>query len=295
MKYRNSLLVGKLLMGLSVLVLTFISSAPVSAKQQSSHPGRQFVPLLRKSTDIAKASTMPGTSSQVTIRLNGLQATDFVNIRPKVQDQVSVAAGTLIRTVHPGGHIERPFQAIRPGTPLSESSLKTATNSIVFDRPVVLDQIVFLDIEVPHNAKVRIIVNGETTLKASLRQPLSFHNQEWGEGASSTAMTLTQAAGLSPENTAQIDQPLYDRNTGYYLVPSSKLSLVKKQLLKGEPGLSAVVILQIDESGRVVRVIPQTDAPILDLEETLMKWRFAPYTINGQAVPVKSMLRVAVQ
>ncbi len=78
-------------------------------------------------------------------------------------------------------------------------------------------------------------------------------------------------------------------------MPQSQLQLLRKLPLEGKPGLKAVVVLQIDESGRVVGVTPLTDTPIPNLESTLMKWQFTPYTLNGRPVPVKAMLNITVQ
>ncbi len=267
----------------------------VSCLAKASQNNRQQIPLLRKSAGATQSNQLNFVKREISIRLIGLQPSDFVNIRPKDEARVAVAGGTLLRTTHSNQSAFSTSSHLKTGIPLTDSSLEVSRNIVTFNRPMVLDQIVFLDIQVPRGIPIEVFVDGESILKASLKQPLSLQNREWGQGALGVPGALTRAAGLHKEDTNTDSQIFYDRSKGRYIVPSSKLEVIKRKAIKGEQGFSAVVVLDIDETGRVTKVTSLTDAPIPNLENTLMKWRFAPYKVENQPVPVTTMLQVSVQ
>jgi len=87
-------------------------------------------------------------------------------------------------------------------------------------------------------------------------------------------------------------QPL--GKSGKYLVPFSKLQIVKKVAVEGTP-LQISARLEIDETGHVVKVNPITSTPALGLEETLKQWEFAPYQVDGHPVRVITQFTSADQ
>ncbi len=181
-----------------LLVSTFFTY--VLATQNTAPANRQFIPLLRKKADVVQAKISDATRPKVTIRLNDLQPTDFVNLRPETGSQISVAVGTLEKTIQPGETFSLYHHSLKAGTPLPDSSLEVANDGVTFNRPAVAGEVVFLDVQVPRNVKVRVIVNGEKVLSAALQQPLLFHDQEWEQGSPNASGTFGRAAGLTAKN-----------------------------------------------------------------------------------------------
>lgn len=252
--------------------------------------------LLRKSANVVEANSTSEARSSITIRLDGLRPADFVNIRPG--KQLAVSAGTLAKGSQavPGLDAQRTFrmEALKAGDPPPDSSLEVTPSVVRFSRPYS-DDTAFLDIEVPKSVRVRIIADGKTVLRASLRQPLAFRNQQWGEGALGVPGTAMRAAmpGLATNSAPPV--PVYDKSTGSYIVPASSLTVTKKEPLKGRLRQNVVVVLQIDETGRVVGVRPLTDSAPPDLEQILSGWRFEPYIVNGNRVRVSTVLPITVE
>lgn len=280
---------------LLVVFFAFNLSARGAFVQNPPLQSSQFIPVLRKSVDLVEGASPSGTQHIITIRLDGLRPFDVVNIRPMAQSRIEVAAGTLAKRLD-SDKIPSPSAVLpTPGPALPNSSLEVGTNKVSFVRPVLLDSIVFLDIQVPRQVQVRVMANREIVLMAALQQPLSFSNKEWGQGHQAVVGTTMRAAGLLSRSVGRDNGPVFDRSRGYYVVPSSSLQIVKKLPLEGKAGLKGVVMLQIDETGRVVKISSMTDMAIENLEENLMKWEFAPYKIDGQAVPLVTFLPVKVK
>lgn len=153
----------------------------------------------------------------------------------------------------------------------------------------------FLDSEVPERSRVQVFVDEELVLTARLRQPLAFRNGEWGEGALGISGTTVRAAMPLIGEQGLPEQSVYDRSKGSYVVPFSKLQVLTRTRVTGEETQCVVVVVEIDETGRVVKVIPLTNAPPVDLESNLKQWRFVPYEIEGRAVPVTTTLKLTVK
>lgn len=276
----------------TVLGLCLLMGIPISASMGQVVQGK----LLTKRAKNMRTDSAVAAKSTITVRLNALEPRDFVNIRPGTQ--LTASTGTLSKDFEavPGLDPQRtfPVEQMKAGNPPPDSSLEVTSDAITFARPFSAN-IVFLDVQVPNHARVRVIVDGKTVLRASLTQPLAFRNQEWGEGALGIPGTVMRAA--MPElltNSAPVE-PLYDRSTGSYVVPFSRLQLTRRHPVKGERGQTALVILQIDETGRVVGVRPLTDSAPADLERTVSSWQFEPYVVNGVAVRVTTTLRILVE
>src|SRR6266404_7369666 len=153
------------------------------AKVQQSSAGTGQ--LLQKTAGIIDIKSSANTRPEIIIRLYGLQPADLVNIRPKAAS-LSVSAGTLVRStrLHERTPYERiPYEAVSPGSPLPDAALEVTSGQVIFFRPTASDNIVFLDIEIPLRARVRVLQDDELVLKASLTEPLALRDREWGEGA----------------------------------------------------------------------------------------------------------------
>jgi hypothetical protein len=278
------------------ILLLIVSSATglvgYAKGQQNSAGTRQ---LLQKTASIIDIKSAANGRPEITIRLYGLQPVDLVNIRQKAAS-LSVSAGTLVRStrLYERTPYERlHYEAVSPGSPLPDAALEVTSGQVIFFRPTVSDDIVFLDIEIPLRARVRVLQDDELVLKASLTEPLALRDREWGEGALGVPGTAMRSAMplLSKRNLS--DQSAYDRSKGSHVVPFSKLQVLKKLQLRGQYSQSIVVVLQIDETGSVVRVTPLTAAPPPDLERTIKKWRFVPYEVQGRAVAVTTTLTIS--
>jgi hypothetical protein len=253
--------------------------------------------LLQKSAGAVFANSARSVqSSQITIRLTGLHPADFINFRPGTQ--LIASAGTLVKGEQPvpGLDAQRSFsmEALKPGETPPDAALEVAPAEVRFTRPASGD-IVFLDIQVPERARVRVIADGKLVLKALVHQPLAFRNQGWGEGALGIPGTAMRAARPNLSANAAPLEPVYDRNSGTYVVPASRLTILKRKPVSGLTEQTVIVVLQIDATGRVVKIKPLTDSPPPDLEGTFKHWRFAPYLINGSAVAVTTVLSITPQ
>ncbi|HXG63863.1 MAG TPA: hypothetical protein VNO70_02080 [Blastocatellia bacterium] len=282
----------------ALAIFLLITGGPSHQDTVGQHKSPPAGKLLQKSANLADASLSNNARQDVAIRLYNLQPTDFVNIRPK-EGRLAASAGALMKTLRTPASIPSelsyrsfPIETIAPGPMLPESSLEVKPAEVTFVRPALSNNIVFLDLEVPTGARIQVFVDGELVLRASLRRPLSLRNQEWGEGALGIPGTAVRAAMPLARNSILSEHPVYDRSSGSYFVPFSKLQVVKKRPIIGEQGQSIVVVLQIDETGRVVKVTPLTDSPPVNLEEIMKKWQFAPYVIEGRPVPVTTSLRI---
>jgi len=264
------------------LCLLGISGALAQAGQRD---GR----LLQKSADAVFASSTKASQANLTIRLNGLRASDLINIRP-AGSQVSATAGTLSKTARLQGVIVS--EPIGPGQSLDESALSVTPNVVTFMRTSLTTDMVFLDIEAPARARIRVIADGKTILRATIKHPISLHNQEWFTGSSNLSGTISRA-GLALAGFGGALQHL--REGDYRGVSFSELQVLEKHSPKnGSAGEAVMAALQIDEAGHVVDVIPLTDVPP-GFEQTLRTWRFAPYLVSGRATSVSTVVKIVFQ
>jgi len=183
-------------------------------------------------------------------------------------------------------------EPIGAGQSLDESSLAVTPNLVTFVRTSPRTDMVFLDIEVPARARIRVIADGKTILRATIKQPISLHDQEWFTGSSNLSGTISRA-GLALAGFGGALQHL--REGDYRGVSFSELQVLEKHSPKnGSAGEAVMAALQIDEAGHVVDVIPLTDVPA-GFEQTLRTWRFAPYLVSGRATSVSTVVKIVFQ
>jgi hypothetical protein len=272
----------------SALILSWWIRA--DARQATSHLQGK---LLRKSADIAEVQVRPTNASRlrITIRLQGLQPTDLVNIRPTDGNRLEVSAGALVKSAG----LKRsstPVDTMEPGQALPDSAVEVTSSIVNFTRQPSHGDIVFVDIQVPHCVPVRVELDGKTILKASLRQPLSLRNKEWGQGAPSSSGAIMQA--VMPAVSGRLPSHLASHDGTYY-VPASLLKVVVRNPIRGEAGQKVIVKLEINEAGQVVNITSLTEAPPPGLEDALRAWRFAPFEIDGRRVRVSTTLVLTVE
>lgn len=269
-----------------VLSLLAIGGSVIQAGQQDRS---SFGQLLQKNAEPLSAATLKSGQPKVTIRLNNVQDGDLVNIRP-VESRVAAAVGTLRKTAQlQNGMASEP---IIPGPTIHESALVVTPSMLTFARTAPTRDMVFLDIEVPAGAEVRVIADGKTILRAKMKRPLSLYNNEWFPGSATRAGTISRA-GIALSGHGNILQNL--REGDYQGVSFSELQLLERYSPRGgSPGQSVFAVLYVNEAGSVVDVTPLADAP-QGFERTLKTWRFAPYVINGKPISVSTVVQIKFQ
>ena len=256
------------------------------ASDNQPAPMSGSVPVLRKSIDFPQNSASLSAGIDLTIFVNGLQTRDVVNIRPGGDKKVMVAAGSIL----PGDNASPTHGLmVRSGPALADSSLRLTPDAVTFNRPTRFDNVVFLDIQLPTTAKVQVVIDGDTKLKGSLARPLLLRNQEWVEGAQTAPGAMARAAMPRLDKSKELDRPVLDQSSGYYAVSFSSLRALEREDMAPK-SRSVVIVLYIDESGRVEKTVPLTSLPTTELEQKIKKWRFAPYLIDGRPVRVSAML-----
>lgn len=235
-------------------------------------------------------------SQLVTIRLNGLQATDYVNIHSTKSSVMEATAGAI-----PALSV----MASKSSESLPESSLEVTQSEITFNRPSSTDSPILLDIQIPSGTQTKIITDENLILSASLREgePLSLRGQQIGQGVSTISEAMAQIMASSMLPSSLKGKPLGQfnenfvrpfGNSGKYLVPFSRLQVIKKVAVEGTP-LQIIARLEIDEAGHVEKVHPISSTPAPGLEETLKQWEFAPFQVDGHPVRVITQFTPADQ
>lgn len=227
-----------------------------------------------------------GASPFVVLRLNNLQPTDYVNIRPTEKSDIEVTAGLLVQKS------EKTQDTTTEEKRLPESSLEVTTDAISFTRPE-MPGVAVLDVALPAGAQTSAIFDGEVILNAVLREPVSIKGREVRQGAKDTSTAVLESL-LPPAMRGQAvpTGATKLRHGGRYFVPFSLLQVRKRVAVD----LSSPVIragVDIDKEGKVVKVSPFNDADedsAATLEKALKQWEFAPYVVDGQPVDVMTVI-----
>ncbi len=272
---------------ITLLGLVVGSSVWRAGGKQQRSAQKSSLMLLRKSADLPDRKDTPlsvsGSQTELAILVNNWHSRDVVNIRQGDINKIVVAAGSTLPAPIEVTSLD---QMIKPASPVPDSSLSVTSDGVVFNRPVAPDNVVFLDIQIPSQTNIKIIVDGEVRLRGSLSQPLLLRGQEWMEGVQNVPAAMLRAAAPQYDKDFDLTRPVLDKSTGYYAISFSDLVVVYKHPVKAQ----AVVVLYINEMGQVERVVPLTETPPSNLNELLKKWRFQPYSINGQPVRVSAIL-----
>jgi hypothetical protein len=216
-------------------------------------------------------------SHSVTISLNGLRPTDYVNIRPSGKAEVEATAGALA-------------EESKSKVGLPESSLEVTADGVVFTRPQTVGEAVVLDIQLPAGARAQAALDGSVILDGALQEPVSIQGREVRPGEANFAAALVRAAMPAGFKGAAFDRG--DRwlpGSGMLFVHFSKLR-VTKSVAGNTDGPQNRAALEIDEQGKVVKVTPLGNRHDPELESVLKQWEFAPYVVDGRPVPVATVL-----
>ena len=280
--------------GSRVLVVLLFCASVCFGIALSGQTGMQFPNIVRKRAAVspfAIASARP----EISVKIIGLQPGDVINLRPADDAEISAAAGTVLRT-RIGDRVDTNAGGLlRPGGDLPQASLKVTATRVVFSRPDSVEGNAFLDIKVPGAAQVSLKIDGKPMLTAVLLKPVSFCNGEWGLGAEGVSGTLVRATGLLGQAESVTGEPAFNKGTGLYSVSFSKVRVARKTSLAGRSGLTALVLVHVDEAGQVTKATPLTASGVKNLPDTLLKWRFMPYLLNGRAIPFEACILVSVQ
>ena len=230
-----------------------------------------------------------GASPFVTLRLNNLEPTDHVNIRPTDKSEIDVTAGLML---------PKPDKADDASTEekrLPESSLNVTTDAISFTRPQMAG-VVVLDVALPSGSQTSVIIDGEVILNAAaLREAVSIKGKgrEVRQGAEDTATAVLQSI-LPPAMRGQ-SAPTGATKLAYgdrYFVPLSLLQ-VRKRVAVDLSSRRIHAGIDIDKEGKVIEVKPFNDVDedtAAALTKTLMQWEFAPFIVDGQPVAVMTVI-----
>lgn len=258
-----------------------LSSAGVTVRAWGTLTGQHTAEAraLRKRAEIAAEQSGALEATSIAIHLYGLLPTDRVNIRPTNERIVQATAGTVI------GEITN--RSLRPGPPLPEAALEVTAEAITFTRPAAAEGALYIDIEVPVGRQAQVSLDGNVVLAAAVQEPLSIRGREIGRGANNRAAAIAHL--IAPR--AGVTRGAFQGPDGKHIVPFDLLRVVRRERLEGMPA-DTIAILEIDETGRVVAVAFRGTAPAAaaSLEEALKRWRFAPYRVDGQPVPVSTLL-----
>jgi hypothetical protein len=223
-----------------------------------------------------------GASPFITLRLNNLEPTDYVNIRPTEKSEIEVTAGLMVQKP------EKADDAATEEKRLPESSLEVTTDTIAFNRPQMVG-VVVLDVALPSGSQTSAIFDGEVVLNAVLQDSVSIKGREVGQGAKNSADAMLQS--LLPPALRGQSVPITPSKIAYsdkYFVPFSLLQVRKRVAVNsGSPMIRAGV--DIDKEGKVVKVTPLSEDSAF-LEKTLMQWEFAPFIVDGQPVSVMTVI-----
>lgn len=276
------------------LVVLLLCASVCFAMAASGQTGMQFPNIVRKKAAVSP-SALSSARPEISVKIIGLQPGDVINLRPSDDAEVSGAAGTVLSK-----RIGEKFDPtagglLSPGGDLPQGSLKVAATQVVFSRPNSVEGNAFLDLKVPSAAQVVLRVDGIRVLSAVLLKPVFLCNGEWSLGAEGVAATLLRATGLLRQPESVTAEPAFNKSTGFYTVSNSKVRVAQKTSLAGQSGATALVLIHVDEAGRVTKATPLTASGIKDLADTLLKWRFMPYLVNGRAIPFEACIPVSVQ
>ncbi|MDQ1522387.1 MAG: hypothetical protein QOE47_311 [Pyrinomonadaceae bacterium] len=262
-------------------------TAPQQAEiSKSDLPRNKSAYKVHKFSKQVKLDRAAGEASPfITLRLDGLQPTDYVNLRPTGKSEIEVTAGLMVQKS------EKPQTEATEDKRLPESSLEVTTDTIAFTRPQVAG-VVVLDVELPSGSQTSAILDGEVILNAALREPISIKGREVGQGAKNTATAVLQS--VLPPGLRGKSVPTTATKIAYsdkYFVPFSQLQ-VRKQVAVDLSSPQVRAGVDINEQGKVVKVTPFNEDSAV-LEKALMQWEFAPFIVDGQPVAVTTVISLS--
>lgn len=247
----------------------------VSKVEAQTDSGFKVAKLTKK----AKTDKADATLS-VTIRLNGLRPTDFVNLRASKKTWIEVTAGSMVsKSESKGG--------------LPDSALDVTATEVTFTRPQSVSETIVLDIELPEGTQTQAVVDGNVVLNGSLQEPLSIQGQEVRKGEATFAAALVRTQ--MPEGFRGLSVDKNDRRMpgdDKLFVHFSKLKVLKTVAVDTDSPLNRAA-LEINEEGKVVKVVPLSKNHDPDLESALLQWEFAPYIVDGHPAPILTVLSPA--
>ena len=253
--------------------------------------GMQFPNIVRKRAAVSQ-SAVSSARSEISVNITGFQPGDVINLRSSDEGEVAGAAGTVLRRMNGDRIAVNAGGLVSPGGDLPQASLKVTATQVVFSRPGSVEGSAFLDIKVPSLTQVALRIDGMPILSAVLLRPIAFCDGEWGRGAEGVAGTLMRASGLLGQHGAE---PAFNKGTGLYTISNSKVRVARRTALEGKSGLTALVLVSVDETGRVTNATPLTDSGIRNLPGAMLEWRFMPHLVNGRAIPFEACIPVSVQ
>ncbi|HLL72147.1 MAG TPA: hypothetical protein VK363_11970 [Pyrinomonadaceae bacterium] len=248
---------------------------------KSDLPRNKSVYKLNKLNRKVKLNMAGDSVPSVALHLNGLQPTDYVNIRPTDKSEIEVTAGILEL---------KSDDAAKEEKRLPESSLEVTADAVNFARPSTTVGVVVIDVGLPSGSQTSAFVDGEMVLQANLQEAASIKGRAVGRGTQNMADALIRAvmpAALQGKsaNKDAIKLEYSDK----YFVPFAKLQVLRKVAVDlSSPQTRAGI--EINKEGKVVKVTPFNQDSAAGLEKALKQWEFAPYLVDGQPVAVTTVI-----
>ncbi len=122
-------------------------------------------------------------SREIFVNLRGMQEQDIISLRPAAE-KIDAAA---IRLIKNDCSSCKDSNRLQVGPDLPESILTVTPAELTFDRPYGNEDVVVLDIEVPHNISANVSNNGKPLLVSKIDKAIVFKKGAWlgGEGIDS--------------------------------------------------------------------------------------------------------------
>jgi hypothetical protein len=267
---KSSLVVG-------ILLLAFSSISLLSSGKKEQQPFSYSYDERGKTLKKERAEAL----SEITIQLEGMRLTDFVNIRPTGKKGISVSVMGFLKSEQQVCQT-CPSSMTMPvaGTIIPDAALDVSENGVRFVRQGLTHDGILLDIEIKSGTQVKVLADGETILSATMKEPMAWVNKEWREG--SDDFNKAKLYGRLPLMPGGLTARKIDVKN-YPILSISKVHIVNEPILPGLPGQFIQVAIQVNKMGHVVDVIPLSSTELgKDLEKGIRSYRFSPYLIDGQ-------------
>ena len=221
---------------------------------------------------------------QLTIRIDGVQPNDMINLAPKEQTTAQVAAGIMVPA--PG---RVTTLGIGSTAPLPDGALSVTPSEVRITRAANWTGNMFVHVDVPMQTQVTLVINDQPLLNARLSAPIAFWREAFHPGFS-----------IAPETFVRATLPNIDREERIrpeeeaYRVPPSKVQVLKRVLPSSDTAREILVAFRVDAQGRVfaAHVLTQ-DAQAAAYAEKFKEWVFAPYVVDGKPVPFLTVMKVS--
>jgi hypothetical protein len=164
----------------------------------------------------------------------------------------------------------------------AETALTMGSNTINFVRAENLMGKLIVNVQVPPQTIVKMVINNKTIINSPVSQPLAWRNGAIGKGEINRLVALLKT----------VKPNIRELPPGTVNVKFDQLKIRKQSELPLKEGVLILARLSINPGGRV------TDAKILygeapeELQNSFYNWEFEPHIVDGKPVPVETLVPV---